>query len=140
MQSKEENNIIFARLMPKDDLVEKIKQTCKKHDISSGVILSGIGQLQMAELGYFKEKGNYSPEKFEKPMEILNLSGNICKQRDEYLPHLHIVLGDDKKNAIGGHLLNGTVSVTAEIVIFKTDVTFRRETDGKTGLKNMILE
>jgi uncharacterized protein len=140
MQSKEKKNIVFIRLMPKENLIEKIKQACKKHDISSAVVLSGIGQLDKAELGYFKEKGNYSPEIFEKPLEILSISGNICKQEDEYLPHLHIVLGDEKKKALGGHLLNGTVSVTAEIVILKTNIDFKRELDENTGLQNMILE
>ena len=88
----------------------------------------------------YKEKGNYSPETFEKPLEILSISGNICKQKNDYLPHLHIVLSNEKKNAIGGHLLNGTVSITAEIVILKTNVVFARELDESTGLQNMILE
>ena len=140
MQSKEKKNIVFVRLMPEESLIEQLKEACKNHNISSGVVLSGIGQLGKVELGYFKEKGNYSPETFEKPLEILSLSGNICKQGGDYLPHLHIVLGTEKKNAIGGHLLNGTVSITAEIVIIKTNVDFSRQLDETTGLQNMILE
>ena len=126
--------------MPEENVMEQIKEACIKHNISSGVVLSGIGQLGKVELGYFKEKGDYSPETFEKPLEILSISGNICKQKNDYLPHLHIVLGNEKKNAIGGHLLNGTVSITAEIVILKTNVVFARELDESTGLQNMILE
>jgi len=140
MQTKEKKNIVFVRLMPKENIIEQLKETCEKYDITSAVVLSGIGQLEKVELGYFKEKGDYSPETFEKPLEILSISGNICKQKTDYLPHLHIVLGDKKKNSIGGHLLNGTVSITAEIVILKTNVDFKRELDETTGLQNMILE
>jgi len=140
MQSKEKKNIVFLRLMPGESIIEKLKEACKKHSIGSAVVISGIGQLEKTEIGYFKEKGNYSPETFEKPLEILCMSGNICKQNNDYLLHLHIVLGDEKKNAIGGHLLNGTVSVTAEIVILKTNVDFKRELDEKTGLQHMVLE
>ena len=140
MQTKEKKNIIFLRLMPKENIIEQLKETCKKHNITSAVVLSGIGQLEKVELGYFKEKGDYSPELFEKPLEILSISGNICKQGNDYLPHLHIALGDEKKNSIGGHLLNGTVSITAEIVILKTNVDFKRKLDETTGLQNMILE
>ncbi len=140
MQTKEKKNIIFLRLMPGENIIENLKETCEKHGVTSAVLISGIGQLGKAEIGYFKEKGNYSPETFEKPLEILSISGNICKQEKDYLPHLHIVLGDENKNSIGGHLLNGTVSVTAEIVIMKTNVDFKRETDEDTGLQNMVLE
>jgi len=140
MQSKEKKNIVFIRLMPGETLIEQIKEACEKHNISSAVVLSGIGQLGKVEIGYFVEKGNYSPETFEKPLEILNLSGNICKQDNDYLSHLHIVLGDEKKSSLGGHLINGTVSITAEIVILKTNVDFKREPNETTGLQDMILE
>ena len=140
MQSKEKKNIVFIRLMPGETLIEQIKEACEKHNISSAVVLSGIGQLGKVEIGYFVEKGNYSPETFDKPLEILNLSGNICKQDNDYLSHLHIVLGDEKKSSLGGHLINGTVSITAEIVILKTNVDFKREPNETTGLQDMILE
>jgi len=34
----------------------------QKHNIDSGVIISGIGQFEKVELGYFKCKGDYSHE------------------------------------------------------------------------------
>ena len=138
MHSNEKKNIIFVRLFPGEDVNKELAKVCKKHDISSGVFLSGIGQLEKSELGYFKEKGDYMHQIFEKPLEILSLNGNICKVNGEYLLHLHAVLGDKRKNAIGGHFINGTVSVTAEMVILKTNVKFSRELDEETGLKQMM--
>lgn len=140
MQSTEKKNLVFARFLPGEDVNKKLIELCKKHDIKSGVIISGIGQFEKVELGYFKCKGDYSHEIFEKPLEVLSLTGNICKNGDEYILHIHAVLSDDKKNAFGGHFINAIVSITGEIVILKTNILFKRELDEKTGLKNIILK
>ena len=140
MQSKEKKNLIFIRLFPDVDVNEQLKDACKIHDVKTAVVLSGIGQLKEAKLGYFKEKGDYAPESFNKPLEILSLTGNICKQDDGYILHLHTVLGDENKNAIGGHFIEGQVSITAEIVLLKTNIPIQRKVDDKTGLKTLFLE
>ena len=140
MQSKENKNIIFIRLFPEEDVNEQLKEACKLHDVITAVVISGIGQLKKVQLGYFKEKGNYTPENFDKPQELLSLTGNICKQKSDYLLHLHAILGDEKKNAIGGHFINGKVSITGEIVLLKTSLVVKRKLEEKTGLKNLYLE
>lgn len=140
MQSKEKDNIIIIRLFPDEKVNDKLKEACKKHEIKTAVILSGIGQLKDAKLGYFKNKGNYTPESFEKPSEILSLTGNICKQDEDYIMHIHAVLGDEEKKAIGGHFIEGTISVTAELILLKTNIDFKREMDKKTGLFNLYLK
>lgn len=140
MQSKEKKNIIFVRLFPDEDVNEQLKKACKLHDVKTAVVISGIGQLKKAQLGYFKEKGNYAPENFDNPLEILSLSGNICKQKNDYILHLHAVLGDEKKNAVGGHFIEGKISITGEIVLLKTNLDVERKLDEKTGLKGLYLE
>ncbi|MCK4500015.1 DNA-binding protein [Candidatus Babeliales bacterium] len=140
MQSKRKGDIIFIRLFPGEDINEELKKACKDHDVKTAVVLSGIGQLKNVKLGYFKKKGDYSPEEFEKPHELLSLTGNICNQDDEYVLHLHAVLGNEQKNAIGGHLISGFVEVTGEIVLLKTSISVKRELDEITGLKALSLE
>ena len=140
METKENKNIIFLRLYPDENLNEKIKEACRNHNVKTGVVLSGIGQLKKAKLGYFKEKGDYAPEEFDKPLEILSLTGNICQEKDDYLLHLHIILGNEKKNAFGGHFIEGTIGIIGEIVILKTNVEVKREFDEKTGLKTLVLK
>jgi len=140
MQSKEKNNLIFIRLLPGEELQEQLKKVCKKHDIKIAVILSGIGQLKNFQLGYFKEKGDYSPETFDKPYELLSLTGNICLQGREYLLHLHAVLGDENKQVVGGHLIKGTVEITNEIVLLKTSLKVKRKLEEATGLKGIYFE
>ena len=122
MQSKEEGNIIFIRLFPDEDLQEKLKEACRLYNVKTAVIISGIGQLKKIQIGYFKEKNNYIRENFDAPHELLSLTGNICNQDGDYILHLHVVLGNEKKNAVGGHFIEGKVEITNEIVLLKTDV------------------
>lgn len=140
MQSKEDESIVFIRLFPDENLNIELKKACKKHDVKTAVILSGIGQLKESEIGYFKTKGDYLPEKINKTCEILMLTGNICKKEDDYILHSHIILGDKNKNAIGGHFINGTISITAEIVIIKTNINIKRKYDEETGLQALFLD
>ena len=140
MKSKENENLIFIRLFPNEDVNTQIMNACKRHNVRTAVLISAIGQLQKVKIGYFKEKGDYFPKMFEKPLEILSLTGNICKQNDEYIPHFHIVVGDENKNAFGGHFIDGKVSVTAEIVLLKNEINLYRKINEKTGLKNLYFE
>ena len=140
MQSKEEGNLVFVRLFPNEDIYQCLREVCRRHNIETAVVLSGIGQLKDFKLGYFKEKGNYTPQRFEKPHELLSLTGNISKQDEEYNFHLHAVLGNEEKNAVGGHLIEGKVEVTNEIILLKTNLKFKRKVNESTGLKEMFLE
>jgi len=135
MLSKEKKNIIFLRLFPDEDINKQIKKACKTHNVKTAIIISGIGQLKNVQLGYFKEKGNYTKEIFNRPLEILSLNGNICNEDGDYSIHMHAVLGDEEKNVLGGHFFEGIVSVTIEIVLLKIDIIAKRKIDEKTGLK-----
>jgi len=149
MQTKIEGNLIFIRLFPNEDLFKKLEKVCLKYKIEVGIIISGIGQFKNFELGYFKEKGNYCPEKFLKPYELLSLNGNIIKQPvssgrgKEYKFHLHAVMAGEDKKVIGGHLLKAKVEVTNEIVLLKCDLpagSLKRKIEKKTGLEGLFLE
>jgi len=140
MQSKEKDKLIILRLFPEEDLNEQLYKTCKKHNVKTAIVISGIGQLKKAEIGYYKEKDNYFPQTFSKSLEILSLTGNIFKENDNYNSHLHIVLGDENKKTIGGHFIMGMVGITAEIVLLKSEIEIFRKLDDKTGLKILILE
>ena len=118
----------------------RIIEACKKHKVDTAVILSGIGQLKIVKLGYFKSKGDYFPNIIEQPTELLSLTGNICRQKEKYVLHIHTVLGDENKKAIGGHLIEGTVNITAEIVLLKSSINISRKHDETTGLMNLDFE
>jgi len=140
MQTKEKDNLIFIRLFPDEDIYEKLAEAVKKYNVETAVVIAGIGQLKNFELGYFKEKGNYTPQLFTEPHELLSLSGNISKQNEKYNFHLHAVLGNEEKALVGGHLIKGSVAITNEIILLKTNLKIKRKLEEETGLEGMFLE
>ena len=140
MLSKEKKDIIFLRLFTDEDVNKQIKNACKIYKLKTAIIISGIGQLKNAQLGYYKERGNYTNKIFNKPLEILSMNGNICNENGEYSIHIHTALSDEKKNAIGGHFIEGIVGITAEIVLIKTDIITNRKIDDDTGLKMLYFK
>ena len=140
MLSKGNENLVFIKLQPDEDINVQIKKACKKHDIKTAIVISGIGQLKKTKLGFFKNKGNYAPKIFEKPLELLSLTGNIIYQNNDYFLHLHTVVSDEKKIAYGGHLIEGKISITAEIVLLKNDIDIFRKLNKKTGLQDLSFE
>jgi predicted DNA-binding protein with PD1-like motif len=134
MEYRDGSDLIFVRLHQGDDLFESLKEIARKCDLKVGVVISGIGMLKQAELAYFVSSGRYSPVLFPEPLELVSLAGNIILQDDEYHMHLHAVLADEGKQTVAGHLSNGKVNVTNEIVILKTSIEAKRELDEETGL------
>lgn len=139
METLQENTLIFIRLLPDEDIIENIQKACEKYQVQTAIVISGIGQLKNIKLGYFKEKEDYAPQTFEKPHELLNLSGTIIKQDDTYLSHLHVSLGNEQKQVIGGHLLGGKINITCEIAILHSTAKVTRKISEKTGLKELRL-
>jgi len=140
MQSSKTGKLIFIRLFPGEDIYAELNKACRQYRFTTAVVLSGIGQLCDIKLGYFKGKGDYHPEIFEDTHELLSLQGNIARQQEDYVFHLHVVLGNDRKQAIGGHLLQGIVVVTNEIVLMTADIQINRKLEDTTGLQGMYLE
>ena len=140
MQSRKEGDLIFVRLFPGEDIYRELEKVCRQYEVSTAVVLSGLGQLKRFELGYFREKGDYAPQQFEPAYELLSLIGNVSLQKGEYIFHLHAVLGGEAKEVVGGHLVRGEVEVTNEIVLLKTGLKIRRKLMERTGLQEMFLE
>ncbi len=127
-------------MFPKEDVLEGLREVCKEYKIETAVVLSGLGQLGNFELGFFKEEGNYLPEKFNQPHELLSLTGIISLQEGVYDFHLHGSFSGADKRVVGGHFITGIVSVTGEFVLLKTSLNVIRKEEEETGLKGLFLE
>jgi len=120
LSSGKEGNLIVFRFEDGKDVIESLKRVTKEHRIQSGVILGGIGMLRDSEISFYsREKAGYVTSKFDEPVELLSLSGNISLRNNEIFFHLHVALAKEDKSAIGGHLKKATVHNTIEGVIVK---------------------
>jgi len=117
---RKEGNLIVFRFEDGKDVIESLKRVVEEHQIQSGLILNGIGMLRDFEISFYsREKADYVTNKFNEPVELLSLSGNISLRNNETFFHLHVALAKEDKSAIGGHLKKATVHNTLEGVIVK---------------------
>lgn len=139
MKTIRDNNLIFIRLFSNEDLINCIIDACKKYNTQTAIVLSAIGQLKQSVIGYYKVKDNYIEKTVQTPHELLSLSGNIVSYKGTYQAHLHVILGNEDKQTIGGHLIKGTVEVTNEIVLLTSQINLERQLSEETGLLELIL-
>lgn len=109
------------------DLITGLKNECKKHNITSGIIscIGSLSNISFVQLDYENNVMAYSkPINWDKPVELLSGNGLIGKNEQGELDiHFHGVFVDHKKNISGGHFLEGNnlVAITLEFTILVSD-------------------
>ena len=134
MKFKKIKDTYLIRLERGERIIETLKVFCAKQKINCGYFF-GIGALSEAELAhYIVENKKYTSKIFKQPLEIINMAGNIATMGKDVYLHCHITLGDEKMNAIAGHLKDGTISATCEIILIELSTNVDRKYDDFTGL------
>jgi len=125
----------FAVVFDKgDEVLESLLAFAKEHRLSAADF-TGLGALSDAVLGYFDwQRKDYKRIRIEEQVEVLNLTGNVALSDGEPKLHPHIVLGKSDGSAHGGHLLEGHVRPTLEVVVTESPAHLRRKSDPETGL------
>ena len=118
-----------------DEVVGVLEHFAREAGIE-GAYFSGIGALERAVLGYWDwESRDYERIAVDEQVEVLVLSGNVARAPKEGIKiHAHIVVGTRDGSARGGHLLEGHVRPTLEVVVTETPEPLRRVSDARTGL------
>lgn len=118
---------IIARILPGCDLTEGIEEVCRRHNVSAGAVVSGIGSLEYATFVYVVPNPSTPtgaaydpPRKVQGPIELLGLQGTIGHvPQGGISAHLHGTIVDFHQHLYGGHLIpsQNPVLVTAEVMI-----------------------
>lgn len=102
--------------------------------------LTAIGAFRRAIVGYFdRDAMRYERIPVDEQVEVLSLVGDIALADGTPKLHAHVVLGRRDGSTCGGHLLEGTVWPTLEVVITQVPRHLRRRTDPETGLPLIAL-
>jgi len=118
------SNVLIVRLRPKEEIKKKLEEVMRKNGLKRAVVISAIGSVYEAtyfgvvpnsELPFGQDK--ITVIKKTGPFEVLSLEGNILPIEDKLIPHLHVTLGTDDGNVIGGHLDKATVYTTLELFL-----------------------
>jgi predicted DNA-binding protein with PD1-like motif len=97
---------------------------------------SAIGAFRSAVLGYFDwETKSYQRILVDEQVEVASFSGDVAVGPDEKPSlHIHCVVGCRGGSAVAGHLLEGHVRPTLEVVLMDSPVHLRKRHDPESGL------
>lgn len=118
---------IVVRILPGEDLVPSIINTCREHGLKAGYIAVCIGSLKKAAFVYAVEnKDTYfnmvysEAQKPDGPFEFLGGQGIVgLDESDGWQVHLHASFCDKDRNILAGHMLDegNIILATMEVVI-----------------------
>jgi hypothetical protein len=134
MTIKKFSNYYILRLHKGEEIISALKEAVRVKRIK-GAFFYGLGVGQDLVLGYFEAKRKvYIKKAFEGEYEFTSLIGNISRMKSEIVVHCHVTITDKSFNAFGGHLFQGVIPATCEIIILPFKKVLRRKKDKKTGL------
>jgi predicted DNA-binding protein with PD1-like motif len=115
------------RLLPGQDLNERIQEFVVQKNINAGWISTCVGSLTQYNIRFANQPEGSSDISH---YEIVSLTGTISVSGS----HLHISVSDSTGKTIGGHLLKGCKIYTTEEIVILSSSTFQfnREKDGTT--------
>lgn len=102
----------------------------------SGAALTAIGAFEHAVVGWFDvATRSYRKIRVDEQCEVLSAIGDVAIGDDGKASlHVHVVLGLSDGTTRGGHLLEGTVRPTLEVVLEETPGNLRRRQRPELGI------
>jgi uncharacterized protein len=117
-----------------DDVTDELLAFARAHRIK-GAYFTAIGALEHVTLGFWNgERKEYRRIPIHEQIEVLSLVGNIALESGGPKVHAHVVVGKADGTAHGGHLLQGHVRPTLEVILVEVPEQLRRTFDPRTGL------
>ena len=97
--------------------------------------LTAIGAFERAVVAYFDwASKKYIHIPLNEQVEVLTLSGDLTLENQTPKVHAHVVLGKADGTAHGGHLLEGYIRPTLEVIITELPRHLYRRHDPASGL------
>ncbi|HKS90273.1 MAG TPA: PPC domain-containing DNA-binding protein [Stellaceae bacterium] len=123
-----------------DEAVAALGKFAREHRIEAAA-LSAIGAFERAVVGYFDwSRKDYKRIPVDEQVEVLSLLGDVAISEGEPALHIHAVLGRSDGSVVGGHLLEGHVRPTLEVVFVEPPAHLRKRKDPETGLALISIE
>lgn len=130
----------LLRLEVGEKLPFALEDFCAARGIPSATA-EGLGALADVTLGFFNlETKTYERTTLPGSWELLNLWADVATWEDKLFAHTHVVLSGADFVARGGHLFEGTISVTGEIRVWTIDRPIRRRMNPDVGLHLLDLD
>ncbi|WP_422769125.1 PPC domain-containing DNA-binding protein [Plantactinospora sp. WMMC1484] len=117
-----------------EEAVAAVNEVARRRGIAAAQV-TAVGGFSGAEVGYFdRQDRDYLRIPVSEQVEVLSLVGDIADVRGEPALHVHAVLGRRDGSTVGGHLLNGEVWPTLEVVVTEVAASLAKRVDPETGV------
>jgi predicted DNA-binding protein with PD1-like motif len=134
MRSVEVDGGWLLRLEVGEKLPAALQDFCREKAIPAATA-QGLGALTDVTLGYYDPgTREYARTRLAGSWELVSLFADVAEWDGALFAHTHVVLSGPDFTARGGHLFEGTVSVTAEIRLWTIARPLRRRMDPDFGL------
>lgn len=134
LEYKQFGDKYFIRVYPGQNLVAAVKNLAQQEKITLATI-SGLGSLKSATLGFFNpDTKEYQQKVIAEPLEMASLVGNITMKDAEPVLHFHTTVAGANYQALAGHMVEATVSLTAELVLKKINGRIEKTFNNQLGL------
>jgi predicted DNA-binding protein with PD1-like motif len=111
---------------PGDEAVAALTRFARAERLEAAQI-SAVGAFEHAVVGWFDRAArDYRRIPVEEQCEVLSLLGDVAEGQDGPILHVHTVLGLSDGTTRGGHLLEGKVFPTLEVVVTETPAQLRK--------------
>ena len=126
----------FALILEKGDETMRCLQEFAAKERIGGAQMTAIGALSNATLAFFDwETKKYQSIRVNEQVEVASLIGDIAIGPDgKPSVHAHAVLGRRDGTALAGHLQEGHVRPTLEIIIVESPAHLCKVKDVESGL------
>ena len=117
-----------------DEVIQGLNTFACEQQLSASQF-TAIGAFSKAVVGFFElSRREYKRISISRQVEVLSLLGNIALANDKPQLHAHVVLGKSDGSTSGGHLLEGHVRPTLEVILLESPKHLHRVRDPVTGL------
>ncbi len=118
-----------------DEVVQTLTRFADERSID-GAWFTALGAFERATLAWWDvDRKEYRPIPVTEQVEVCSLVGNIARMADgSRKVHAHAVLGLPDGTTRGGHLLEGHVRATIELVLGEAQEPLVRRQDDASGL------
>jgi predicted DNA-binding protein with PD1-like motif len=124
-----------------DECMASLQRVVKEQGIEAASF-TAIGAFERMTLGYFQwDSKSYKDLPVNEQVEVASLLGNVGRQADGSPKiHAHCVVGTATGEARAGHVQEGYVRPTLEIILEESPAHLARRHDEETGLALIDLE
>ena len=125
---------------PGDEAIAALGQFARAERLEASQV-TAVGAFERATVGWFdREARQYRRIPVDEQCEVLSLMGDVAEGADGPSLHAHVVLGLADGTTRGGHLLEGWVFPTLEVIVTETPAELRKVMRPELGIALIDLD